>query len=485
MPSQRIGLWFLLVALPLATPLAAAPPNLSEQPAVVDAVRLLDVWVEEQRAHQQLPGVAIGVVHAQELVWAKGYGVRDLASTAAMTPSTVFRVGSATKLFTATAILQLRDRGKLRLDDPVSEHLPWFSVQNTFEGEPAITVRHLLTHTSGLSREAAFPYWTTHEFPTRDELRAAIPQQSAIFAPATRYKYSNLGIALLGEIVSEISGLEFAEYLARHIFAPLGMTRSSASPSEDLHRMMTIGYLRRLADGSRGIADYYDTGALAPAANIVSTIEDLARFAVLQLSRGPRAEGAQILRGSTLREMQRPHWVRDNWQSGRGLGFQVSRRGDKTIVSHGGWVAGHRTHFLLLPSADLAVIAMTNADDGNPSAFSTQALDLVGAAIRRVLTPPPTPKVADPGWQRFLGEYTDPWGWEYKVLILGGELVMYDHGYPPADDAEDGITTLTPVTDNTFRMSDGETVVFELSEEGTVERVRRRYDYLYPIVKEQ
>ncbi len=471
----------LSALLLLAPPPAAGAGELAGHPKVAAALDLLDLWIEEQRAYHGVPGLAIGVVVDQELIWAKGYGVSDLSTGAPMTPETVFRAGSITKLFTATAVMHLRDAGKLRLDDPVSRHLPWFSVKSAFEGAPEITVRQLLTHTSGLPREAAFPYWTTHDFPTREQVIQALPGQDAVYAPASRYKYSNLGMALLGEIVAAVSGVPYAEYLAKHVLEPLGMTRSSAAPDDALRSRMTTAYLRREDDGRRKIADYYETRALAPAANLVSSVEDLARFAALQFRDAPHAGGAQVLRGSTLQEMRRPHWVKADWSGGLGLGFRVARRQGKTLVTHGGWVAGHRSHFLLVPAEKVAVVAMTNADDASPSRFSYRAYDVVGSAIAAATAPEPKEKRADPAWQRYTGVYTDPWGWEYRVMILDGELVMYEHNYPPEDDPESALTRLEPVAEHTFRMSDGELVVFELGEDGEVTRVRRRYDYIYPV----
>ncbi len=480
--APAIALVLLLLAGPLyAGALYAGASEIAKQAQVADAISLLDLWIEEQRAYHHLPGLALAVVYDQELVWARGYGLSDLEKQAPVSPETVFRIGSITKLFTATAIMQLRDAGKLRLDDPVSKHLPWLEVKSTFEGEPEITVRHLLTHTSGLPREAAFPYWTTHDFPTSEQIRKAVPGQDAVYPPASKYKYSNLGMALLGEIVTAVSGEPWAGYLEKHVFQPLGMSHTSAAPGERLRRKMTTAYLRRAADGSRKIADYYETRGMAPAANIVSNVTDLARFASLQFRLGRYAGGDQILRASTLREMHRPHWIRSDWNSALGLGFRVSRRRDKTMVSHGGWVAGHRGHLLLVPAEKVAVMVMTNADDAGPSLFSYRAYDLLGPAIARAVAPPAEEKAADPAWQRYLGEYTDPWGWRYKVMILNHELVMYEHNYPPEDDPGDALTRLEPVAGNTFRMADGELVTFELGADGKVERVKRRYDYIYPM----
>jgi CubicO group peptidase (beta-lactamase class C family) len=462
------------------------PPATLAAPAAV-----LDLWVEEQLAYRGLPGLVLGVVHDQELVWARGYGVEDLESGKPMTPQSLFRLGSITKLFTSTVILQLRDAGSLRLDDPVSKHLPWFSVveppvNDPVLDQPEITLRHLLTHTAGLPREAAFPYWTDHRFPSRAELQRVVPGQQAIYPPGTHYKYSNLGIALLGAVVEAVAGRPYERYLLGLVFRPLGMESTSAAPDEEMRRRLVTGYGRRLADGSREVLDYYDTDALAPAANIVSTLEDLAKFAALQFSDGP-AGGAQILRGATLREMQQPHWVYPSWEGGRGLGWAIARRDGKTMVLHGGWVAGNRCHLLLVPEEKIAILAMTNADDGSPSFFANHAYDLlapalVAAAAHQATREAAAPEVPTPAaWQSYLGRYTDPWGWEYQVMVRGEELLLYEYSYPPEDEPGAGVTVLEPVSGDSFRLPDGELLTFELDEGGAVQRIHRRSDYLYPL----
>ncbi len=478
MNRKCIALLVLLVAtVPLAVR-AGEPAELP--PPVADAITLLDLWIDEQVAYRNLPGLSLGIVHDQELIWAKGYGFSDPQTRTPATPATVYRIGSVTKLFTATAIMQLRDQGKLRLDDPVARHLPGFKVRSPFPDAPAITIRHLLTHTSGLPREGAFPYWTTHEFPSRAEILAALPGQTAIHPPGETYKYSNLGMALLGAVVAAVSGESYPDYVRKHLFEPLGMSSTAVAPAGELLTRMSTPFMRRTPDGRRRVHDYYDMGGMAPAGNIVSTVTDLARFAALQFRDGPAA-GEQILSGGTLREMHRPQFVYPSWGGGRGLGFAVTHRGGKNVVSHGGWIGGNRAHLFLVPSEKIAVVAMTNADDASPYAFSEQAYDVVGPALVEAVAPEPPAGKADPDWEKYLGVYADPWGWEYRVLVLGNQLVMYDHDYPPAEDAADAVTHLTPVAEHTFRMGDGELVVFELDEDGGVERVRRRYDYIYPL----
>ena len=124
-------------------------------PEVASDIEPLCAWIEARMAYRDEPGLAIGIVHDQELVWARGFGYADVDNQVAATAATRYRIASITKLFTSTAILMLRDAGKLQLDDPIDRHLPWFNIGQRYPDAPSITIRHLLTHTSGLPREAA------------------------------------------------------------------------------------------------------------------------------------------------------------------------------------------------------------------------------------------------------------------------------------------------------------------------------------------
>ena len=473
----------VLAALAFAArPLGAAEAPPANGP-LAEASALYDLWAAEQLAYHGVPGVVVGVVSGGKLAWAKGYGTTDVAGGVPLTPSTPFRIGSVSKVFTATAVLQLRDAGKLRLDDPVAKHLPWFRVPTPFPDAPPITIEHLLTHTSGLSREGPFPSWTTHSFPTREELKAAMPKVTVLTPPGKSYRYSNLGLALLGEVVIAASGESWAGYLSKHVSGPLGMTSTTGAPTKAEIAALPREHRRKQADGTRGTLAYYDTASFAPAAAVISTVEDLARFAALQLTAdpsGPPAGGAQVLSGPTLAEMQRPRWVNPKWTGARGLGWGVSRRDGRTYVSHGGWIGGHRADLVLDPERRLAAIALTNADDASPGFFARQALALVGPAVA-VPPVPAEPKAPfDPAWRRYAGTYTDPWDWEIDVLVLGDGLVLYEHGYPPEDDPEAAVSRLVPIGEHAFRLLDGETLRFELDADGKVARMYRRADYYLP-----
>ena len=182
----------------------------------------------------------------------------------------------------------------------------------------------------------------------------------------------------------------------------------------------------------------------------------------------------KILKASTAREMQRPHWVYSSWTGGRGLGFGISRRDGKTIVSHGGWIGGNRSHLLLVPSEKIAVLAMTNADDASPYTFSSEVYDVLGPVIAKAIAKKLRRLPSTRRGTRFIGVYSDPWGWKEEVMVLDGKLVMYSYSYPPDEDADSGITPLVWVEGNRFKRPGGEYVVFEMAEDGTVARIKKR-----------
>jgi CubicO group peptidase (beta-lactamase class C family) len=283
---------FSLILLPLAL-----SGGVADHPEVLGQERLIDSWIRGQISSRHLPGIAVGVVFDQELIWAKGFGFADVDGRLAMTPSTKFRMASHSKLFTSTAIMQLRDGGKLRLDDPVSKYLPWFKIKPAERDDPEITIEELVTHSSGLPREAG-PHWTTHDFPTAAQVRSYIAEHQAIYSPGVRWKYSNLALGIAGMIVEVVSQEKYADYVRQHIFTPLGMNRSSVDQPVD---GLAVGYGRLMPDGSRKKMPFIDARGLGPATGITSNVEDMAKFVSLQFRSG-HVGGNQILSTGALRE---------------------------------------------------------------------------------------------------------------------------------------------------------------------------------------
>ena len=408
---------------------------------VEGAKRLFSSWLQGQIAYRGLPGVVVGVVHDQDLVWSAGFGYADTQSRQPMTAATKFRMASHSKLFTATAIMQLREQGKLRLDDPAAQYLPWFRVKRVAADDPPITIAELLTHSSGLPREAG-PHWTTYEFPTQDELRTLVANRQAAYAPEVRWKYSNLAYSLAGMIVESVSGQRWADYVSANIFQPLGMTASSVDQKAS---GLAVGYGRRMPDGSRAVMPFVDARGMGAATGVTSTVGDMAKFVSAQFTAGPRG-GRQILGTASLREMHRVRMLENNWTQGSAIGFAVSRVRDKIYVGHGGGYPGYTTQTLIQLDSKVGVIVLTNTNDSNPNDIATQLMSTVGEAVAKSRPVAPDVVAWNPAWARFAGSYRGPGG-DSEVVLLNGRLVILT---PNAASMENTVQ-LEPLGNGEFR----------------------------------
>jgi len=174
--------------------------------------------IPELMLKHRVVGAACGIVLDQELVWSKGFGFADIASGRVPDEQTVFRCGSVTKTFTASALMQLCEEGKLSLDAPIVRYIPEFAaVKTPFGTVEDITLRRLTTHHAGLMCEAPLEHWTTLGFPTSEQLIAVLPQVEVVVAPDTEFKYSNLAYSLLGEVIARVSGMPYADHVRRHL----------------------------------------------------------------------------------------------------------------------------------------------------------------------------------------------------------------------------------------------------------------------------
>jgi len=457
--------WLCLLILPGR---AATAQSIAEEPEVAAQIALFSAWLNGQIEYRELPGAIVGVVADQELVWARGFGYADLETQRPMTPDTRFRMASHSKLFTATAIMQLREEGRLRLDDPVSDYLPWLDFQGAEADDPPITIEHLLTHSSGLPREAG-SHWSDFEFPTAEEVRALMPDRQAPFSPEERWKYSNLAYTLAGMVVEAVSGVSWADYLQAKIFDPLGMSASSVDVQDP---MLATGYGIRTVYGPRVVYPFIDARGMAAATGLTSTVEDMARFVSAQFRAGARGED-RILGTASLREMHRVRMLETTWQRGQGIGFSVQRRDGKLYVGHGGGYPGYTTNTTIDLASKVGVIVLTNTNDSNPAHLARQLMDSVGKAVAAAMAEPVDAEVAwDPTWARFAGRYSSR-GRARDVLVMNEKLVYFD---PWSPDLETPIE-LKPIGNDRFRILAptgggpvGEIVRF-LEEDGIVTRM--------------
>jgi CubicO group peptidase (beta-lactamase class C family) len=436
----RSSVLVALASLALTIPAAAqSPASDAEVRAQID---LFSAWLEGQIEIRGLPGVVVGVVSGDDLVWAQGFGHADMDAGRPMETDTRFRMASHSKLFTATAIMQLREQGKLRLDDPVTDYLTWFTFQGVDPDDPPVTIEHLLTHSSGLPREAG-PHWTDLEFPTAEEIRELMPDREAPFSPEARWKYSNLAYTIAGMIVEEVSGSSWADYLQQNIFDPLGMTSSSVDRPD---AKLATGYGRRMPDGSRQVFPFVDARGMAAATGLTSTVDDMARFVSAQFRKGARGDD-RLLSTASLREMHRVRMLENHWMSGQGIGFSVRRVDGTLYVGHGGGYPGYTTNTTIQLDSEVGVIVLTNTNDSNPSQIAGELMSTVGQAVAAATAVKPEVVAWDPAWERFAGVYRSRSG-ETRVLVLNGRLVSMN----PWATSIGEPTELEPLGDGTFRM---------------------------------
>jgi CubicO group peptidase (beta-lactamase class C family) len=342
-----------------------------------------------------------------------------------------------------------------------------------------VTIRHLLTHTSGLPREAMGVNWSDLTFPNRDAMIRRLPELETVFPAETEWKYSNLALSLAGEIVAAVSGEPWPRYVESHILTPLGMKSTLTLPQGGMAGLST-GYGRRVPGERRRVRPFVDVAAERPAGNIASNVEDLARFVALQMRDGA-AGGAQVLKGSTLREMRRIRWLLPDWRSGWGLGFSVRRVGEQVRAGHGGVLPGQRTQIELAPADKLGVIVLTNADDGDPVRYVDQAFALLTPVVKRAVEAPKAAGAAEPFWDRYAGTYTSEQS-DVKVMVLDGKLTLVD---PEAENPWEARILLKPVSAGTFRMTAascsygaiGELLTFETGADGRVTRMKTANEY--------
>lgn len=406
----------LFLALLTCIPLSA------QQDEDAELFRVMDAWLDAQQAYEALPGLSVAIVRDQEVVYSRAFGLSNPAEEKVATTETIYSICSISKLFTAVAIMKLYDEGKLRLDDEVGDLLPFYDLAQQFEDSGPVTIRSLMTHSSGLPREAVNPYWTGpgFPFPTQSEVHAGLEEQETLYPASTYFQYSNLGLTLLGEIVEQVSGVPYDEYIHAHILEPLKMADTRTTMPEDLHgQSLSVGHSSITRNGSRQPVPLFQAKGVRAAAGFSSTVMDLAEFAKWQF-RLLENGGKEILKVATLKNMHRVHWTNPDWSTTWGLGFSVYESDGATIVGHGGSCPGYRSTISLNPREKTAVIVMINASGTDPGKYAKGLAGLMRAYGNADSTAGPDLEEyrmtcsPQPWWSE---EYVFPW--KGKLGMLG------------------------------------------------------------------
>jgi len=331
--------------------------------AVAARADKVDDFVKAEMQRQHVPGVSVAVVKDGKIVKAEGYGLANIELNVPARPETVYKIGSVSKQFIASGIMMLIQEGKISLDDKISKFL-----DGTPDTWKDITIRHLLTHTSGIVREA--PGFDPLKIQNdADVIKTAYPLPLR-FTPGEKYEYCNVGYFSLAETIRKVSGKPWGDFLNERIFAPLEMSATRTTTITDLVPNRANGYLWR--NGKFENSEIYF--ALRPSGAFLSTVLDLAKWdASLYTDR--------LLKQTTRDQMWTPLKLNNGTSFPYGFGWQLEPLAGHKLVSHGGSLPGFRAGLARFVDDRLTVIVLTNGDNANPPAIAQGVADLFIAGL--------------------------------------------------------------------------------------------------------
>jgi len=382
--------------MPAAIPVSNTPEALLKHAAVADSMLL------RFARENHLPGMAYGIVLNGRLIHTNYYGLADIGKRTTVGVNTAFRIASMTKSVTAMAILILRDRGKLSLDDPASRYIP--EMRNTrylTADAPPITVRDLLTHRAGFPEDN--PYGDRQLADTDADLMKLMKDNPSFSnVPGIAYEYSNLGFALLGTIISNVSGKTYQQFITENIFRPLGMDHTYWEYTRVPAGELAHGY--RWIDGDWREEALLKDGSWGAMGGLITTIGDFSKYMMLHLQAWPPRDGRETapLKRSSVREMHQlwnlntlnPAYNGRNCAAasgyGYGLGIVRDCRGD-LYVGHGGGLPGFGSHWMIKPNYQLGIVIFGNRTYAGASRLSSPILDSLIAlsGLKPMALPPP------------------------------------------------------------------------------------------------
>ncbi|WP_422484282.1 serine hydrolase domain-containing protein [Gudongella sp. DL1XJH-153] len=401
---------------------------------------------------------SILVAKGDRIIHNKGYEMSDYENNVMNTIETAFPIGSITKSFTATAILQLHERGKLNLEDTVSKF-----IEDNNRGDD-VTIHQLLTHTAGIAREGKLS--GSREI-TLDENVKFISNQRLLFEPGEDFSYSNAGYILLASIIEKVSGQSYSEYLEKNIFEPLSMKSTWCGNDSSYSENQALGYRRTTGDPSRLFI--YNFSMIIGSGNIYSTSEDLYKY-VQGLNDGI------LLSQESIEMMYTPHYGDSN--NGYGYGWEVWKMNENRAVSHGGNIGGggYSSYLLQYPDEDLIFVFLTNNDD-------TTALDAVSKSIEAIMFEDDYVIPEDSDSKKIEVELLKEYAGDYSFnnVLLS---ITYNDGklYSTADDGN--IYELLPLNESTFLYEDHQWIRGKfVNEDGDIKYILQNINNIFEFKK--
>jgi CubicO group peptidase (beta-lactamase class C family) len=396
---------------------------------LADAVRYLEHWLDYRQRTLRIPGSVGALAHDGRLLLHRGYGLADLEAGAPMPADAAFPVASHSKTFTTALVLRLVEQGRLRLDDPLSRWLP-----DVARGLESVQVGELLSHSAGVTRDSrTADFWQlTEDFPSSPAMPGLA---EAVLGRHERFKYSNIGFALLGQVVAAACEEPYDDVARRELIDVVGLTDTS---TDTAGRDCPVGYSARRGGAQRKALTLPSAAALAPATGWTATAADLCAFAA-SLCDGESA----LLNEDSRRAMRRVTWPGENGDQDYCLGLSHAKVGERHVYGHGGAYPGFITSTRFIAADRVVAVVLTNAIDAPAQELTLTMLALVDHAQRCA----PSVGVED----EVTGRYTSLWGTS-DVVRFGAQLLVLD---PDLADPLERRVELEPSADGTWTISRG------------------------------
>lgn len=324
------------------------------------ALAQVDALVKARVETAGVPSYAVAIVSRNHPTAFFTYGYADLARHRRATPHTIYGIGSVTKVFTGTMLMQMRDAGRASLDDPLTKHLPEFHMPSPFTGKAAPTLRQIASHTSGLPRMIPLNSLQEPSGASVPEMLASLDRTAAVFPPLTHYRYSNLGVDLMGYALARTAGEPWPDYIDAHILRPLGMNESSAAEARLPAGRIATGYVPTGPNGAWRPGPPMPFSPLTEASGaIMSSATDMATFLTWQMN----DNDTRVLSPVSRREMRTPLWMLDDWSAGVAVTWFLQRFDGEVLVHHTGGTAGYTAVAAFVPKQGVGIVALTNSTD--------------------------------------------------------------------------------------------------------------------------
>lgn len=429
----------------------------------LDHVRnYLDDWLNYHRAASHTPGLQVAVRKGSQLLFSAAYGVSNVDTGESLTPQHLMRIASQSKTFTAVAVMQLVEDGKMRLDGRLSEYFDELSVARTRLGD--VTIRQLLSHSGGIVSNGWNADYASLLCPEPDEgeILEDLIAHGVVMDPLSAFKYSNSGYNLLGIAIARASGMPYRRYVAERIINPLDL--GNTGPDFDPARIEEFAWSHTGFDPHKAqrALPHVDTRGESPCGGFYSTAEDLTEYYSAHFSGDDR-----ILTEQSKREMQHPSWPispESPWPA-YGLGLIVDQMDGRLTFGHGGGHPGQLSQSIAVPSEELVVCVL-----GNSLSAPVQMLAAGLTAVSRLALRDRDPR---PDAERFCGRFTNLFG-DVEIACVGGSLRLLnvDAQDPIASSAELEVAGEDTLVLRTF--NPGEQLAFIRNPDGSVQRIEGR-----------